>query len=288
MRNFAAEKKAVTQMGTQIHAGDNYRRVVEIVQAGQIGPVSRVHVWMNNTNRVGKRVSEGTPPSTVDYDLWIGPAPMRPFDVSHFHFNWRYWWDFGGGTLGDFGCHYMDLPFWALKLRYPLTVEAKGEKKSGGDNEVPDNMRVDYHFPARGDAPPVHLTWYHGDWKPDWAASYGKGAAVLFEGPQGKLLADYGTRKIFMTDGPEPAAPPQAIPNSIGHWAEWAEACKTRGPTTCNFDYSGALAEAVLLGNVSYRAGQQKLEWDAAALRATNCSDADAFVRREYRAGWTL
>jgi hypothetical protein len=102
------------------------------------------------------------------------------------------------------------------------------------------------------------------------------------------VLADYGTRKIFMTEGAEPKAPPQTIPNSIGHWAEWAEACKTRGATTCNFDYSGALAEAVLLGNVSYRAGQQKLEWDADALKARNTSDADQYIRREYRQGWTL
>ncbi len=106
-------------MGTQIHAGENYRRVVEIVKAGQIGPVSRVHVWMGGGIRPGVRMKEGTPPATVDYDLWIGPAPMRPFDLSHFHFNWRYWWDFGGGSLADFGCHYMDLPFWALDLRIP-------------------------------------------------------------------------------------------------------------------------------------------------------------------------
>jgi len=288
MRKLAAEKKAVTQMGTQIHAGENYRRAVEIVQAGQIGPVSRVHVWMNNTNRVGKRVKQGTPPSTVNYDLWIGPAPMRPFDLSHFHFNWRYWWDFGGGTLADFGCHYMDLPFWALDLRYPTSIEAKGERASEGDNEVPDNMRVDYQFPARGERPAVHLTWYHGAWKPEWTAPYGKGSAVLFEGSKGKLLADYGSRKIFMTEGAEPAAPPQTIPNSIGHWAEWAAACKSRGPTTCNFDYSGALAEAVLLGNVSYRGGQQKLDWDGEAFKITNTSDANQFLHREYRAGWTL
>ncbi len=288
MRELAAEKKAVTQMGTQIHAGDNYRRVVEIVQAGQIGPVSRVHVWMPDTNKPGVRVKQGTPPSTVDYDLWIGPAPMRPFHPSHFHFNWRYWWDFGNGTLGDFGCHYMDLPFWALDLRYPTTIEGKGEKTSDGDNQVPDNMRVDYHFPARGERPPVHLTWYHGDWKPEGADAYGKTSAVLFEGTKGRLLADYGTRKLFMDEGNEPDPPQQSIPNSIGHWAEWAAACKSRGPTTCNFDYSGALAEAVLLGNVSYRAGQQKLAWDAEALRVTNTSDAEQFLHREYRAGWTL
>jgi predicted dehydrogenase len=292
MRNLAAEKKAVTQMGTQIHAGENYRRVVEIIKAGQIGPVSRVHVWMANTNRPGKRVTQGTPPATVDYDLWIGPAPMRPFHESHFHFNWRYWWDFGGGTLADFGCHYMDLPFWALDLRYPTSVEAKGEKTSSGDNDVPDNMQVDYHFPARGDRPPVHLTWYHGAWKPEGAEEYGDGkaSAVLFEGAgaSGRLLADYGTRKLFMLDGTEPDPPPQSIPNSIGHWAEWAQACKSRGPTTCNFDYSGALAEAVLLGNVAYRAGQTRLEWDAESLVAKNCAQADQYIRREYRKGWTL
>lgn len=287
MRNEAATRKAVTQMGTQIHAGDNYRRVVEIIRANQIGPVSRVHVWMANTNRPGKRVKEGTPPPNVDYDLWIGPAPMRPFDLSHFHFNWRYWWDFGGGSLADFGCHYMDLPFWALDLRYPTSVEAKGEKTSTGDNEVPDNMRVDYHFPARGDRPPVHLTWYHGDWMPEGAEDYHKKGAVLFEGngASGRLLADYSTRKFFMLDGTEPDAPPKSIPDSIGHWAEWAQACKNRGPTTCNFDYSGALAEAVLLGNVSYRAGK-KLTWDAESLNAPDAPEADAFVKREYRPGW--
>jgi predicted dehydrogenase len=288
MRNIAAEKKAVTQMGTKIHAGDNYRRVVEIVKAGQIGSVSRVHVWLGGAIRPGIRVKEGTPPSTVNYDLWVGPAPMRPFHPSHFHFNWRYWWDFGGGSLADFGCHYMDLPFWALDLRYPTSIEAKGEKTSQGDNDVPDNMRVDYQFAARGEQPPVHLTWYHGAWKPEGADVYGKTSAVLFEGSRGRLLADYGTKKLFMTEGAAPEPPVQSIPNSIGHWAEWAQACKTRGPTTCNFDYSGALAEAVLLGNVSYRAGGQKLLWNPESLEATNCSDAAQFIKRPYRAGWTL
>lgn len=290
MREWAARKKAVTQMGTQIHAGNNYRRVVELVKAGTIGPIQRVHVWHGGTVRPGKRVAKGTPPKGVDYDLWIGPAPMRPFDLSHFHFNWRYWWDFGGGTLGDFGCHYMDLPFWALDLRYPTRVAATGEKAHEGDNEVPGNMKVDYQFPARGDQPPVHLTWYHGAWHPEGAEQYGKGSAVLFEGAHGRLLADYGTHKLYQSDDDKPmdvkAIDP--IPNSIGHHAEWIAACKSRGPTTCNFDYSGALAEAVLLGNVSYRADQKPLEWDAVNLVATNCPEAEPLVRREYRKGWSL
>jgi len=287
MRKLAAEKKAVTQMGTQIHAGDNYRRVVEIVQSGQLGPVERVHVWQGNTNRPGVRVAQGTPPATVDYDLWIGPAPMRPYHPSHFHFNWRYWWDFGNGTLGDFGCHFMDLPFWALDLRDPTTIEAKGEKTIGGDNEVPDNMRVDYQFAAKGDRPAVHLTWYHGDWRPQWATEYDKAGAVLFEGTKGRLLADYGTLKYFMSEGDAPAAPPQTIPNSVGHWKEWTDAIRSRGATTCNFDYSGALAEAVLLGNVAYRAGQAKISWDAEAFK-TDTAAADQYLQREYRKGWTL
>ena len=151
MRKLAAEKKAVTQMGTQIHAGDNYRRVVEIVQSGQLGPVARVHVWQGNTNRPGVRVAQGTPPATVDYDLWIGPAPMRPYHPSHFHFNWRYWWDFGNGTLGDFGCHYMDLPFWALDLKYPTACEAEGPPVH--PETCPLGLTVRYDFPARGAQP---------------------------------------------------------------------------------------------------------------------------------------
>ncbi|MBX7073397.1 MAG: Gfo/Idh/MocA family oxidoreductase [Pirellulales bacterium] len=292
LREAAAANKAVTQMGTQIHAGDNYRRVVELVWSGAIGPVRRVHVWQGNAVRPGKRVKEGTPPAYVDYDLWLGAAPYRPFHESHFHFNWRYWWDFGGGILADMGCHYIDLPYWALDLRYPTAVEAQGEKGYEGDNNVPGHLQADYYFPARstprGEQPEVKLTWYHGNRMPEGAEQYKKGAAVLFEGDRGRLLADYGTNQLFMNDGQTAETPPATIPSSIGHHAEWIEACKSRGPTTCNFDYSGALAETVLLGNVSYRAGQKRLEWDAEKLTATNCPEAAQYLRREYREGWTL
>ncbi len=293
MREAAAKHKAVTQMGTQIHAGDNYRRVVEMIQAGTIGPVRRIHVWQGNAIQPGRRVASATPPEWVDYDQWLGPAPYRPFDESHFHFRWRYWWDFGGGTLADMGCHYIDLPYWALNLRYPEIIEARGEKTYQGDNEVPDKMQVDYHFPARQSAqgeelPPVQLTWYQGGWLPEGADAYANNAAVLFEGDSGRLLADYETRKVFMNDGKSASTPPVTIPSSIGHHAEWIEACKTRGATTCNFDYSGALAETVLLGNVSYRAGKTRLEWNAEELSAANCPEAKEFIRRKYRDGWTL
>lgn len=294
MREWAAKQKAVTQMGSQIHAGDNYRRVVELVQAGAIGPVERVHIWHDNKVKPGKRQTEEVAvPSGIHYDLWIGPAPYRPFNEAHFHFNWRYWWDFGNGAYGDFGCHYGDLPFWALNLRYPTKVAATGRKTSSGDNDVPDEMVIDWHFPARPNMPPVHMTWYHGDEsRPAWAAEYAKDgkpkrAAVLFEGSKGKILADYSTLQTFMGDGSSVVVPPQTIPTSIGHHAEWIEACKTRGPTTCNFDYSGALTESVQLGNVAYRAGKA-FEWDGKAMTAKNCPEAENFLRREYRKGWTL
>ena len=288
IREETAKAKVVTQMGTQIHAGNNYRRVVETIQAGTIGPVKRVHVWLGSGVRTGQRVKQGTPPAHVDYDLWLGPAPYRPFHASHFHFNWRYWWDFGGGQLADFWCHYVDLVFWALKLKAPTTVAAQGEKGHDGDNECPNQMRIDYTFPAMGKQPPVHLTWYQGGWKPKGAEVYGKGSAVLFEGADGRLLADYGSNKLFMEGGQEPNPIEQSIPNSIGHHKEWIEAVKGNGKTTCHFEYGGALAEAGLLGNVSYRAGKKKLEWDAEKLKATNCPEADQYIRREYRKGWVL
>lgn len=287
---LTAESGAATQMGNQIHNHPqaNYRRVVEIIQAGVIGPVERVHVWKGGGVQPCQRVAQGSPPAGISYDLWTGPAPYRPFHESHFHFKWRYWWDFGGGQLADFGCHYLDLPFWALELELPQTVAAVGEKGHDGDNECPNHMRVEYTFAARSDKPPVHLTWYHGDWQPEGAEVYNKGSAVLFEGTEGKLLADYTTRKLFMQTGREARTVEPTIPDSQGHHREWIEAVKTGAPTTCNFTYGAKLTEAVLLGNVSYRAGQQRLEWDAPRMRAANLPEADRFIRREYRNGWTL
>lgn len=286
IRELTAEKNAVTQMGTQIHAGDNYRRVVELVKSGIIGQVGRVHVWKHGTHPApGTVVKSSEPPKHVNYDLWLGPASERPFHPSHFHFRWRWWWDFGGGVLSDFGCHYMDLPYWALDLTAPTSIEARGRKEYDGDNHVPSVMRVDYQFPARGERPPVQLVWFHGSWSPNM---YGKGSSVLFEGDRGMLLADYRTHQLFVSDlEGESVKPEPWIPSSIGHHAEWIEAVKTRGPTTCNFEYSGLLAEAVNLGNVSYRA-KEKLEWDSKAFKVTNTKNADALLHKEYREGWSI
>ena len=298
MRKLAAEKKLITQMGTQIHAGDNYRRVVEIVKSGTLGPIERVHVW-NSSRPVGGKKTGSQPSAKFDIDLWLGPCPTEFFEVAvnksgwNFawpHFHWRWWWDFGGGTLADLGCHNIDLPFWALDLAAPTSVSAKGEKTYDGDNNVPDIMQVDYRFPAGKGRPAVHLTWYHGVSGPglDGKETYrGFGAAIMFVGTKGKLIADYNKYRILPDEfAKDFTPPPQSIPKSIGHHEEWTEAIKTGGTTTCNFGYSGTLAEAVLLGNVAYRAGKE-ITWDAAAGK-TSGLNADQFLGREYRKGWEL
>jgi predicted dehydrogenase len=292
MMKAAEEHKTVTQMGTQIHAGENYRRVVEIVKAGVIGPVRRVQVWC--AKRPDERHLAKTPPAvpaTLDYDLWTGPAPMRPYDPAFLPFHWRWFWDFGGGILADMACHFMDLPHWALDLCTPQTVQATGKKLGRGDHDVPDILQVDYHYPARGDQPPVALTWYSGVPGPDLAASkafHGYANGVLFEGEKGQLLADYGRHTLLPEDQFKDWKPPTpSIPNSVGHHKEWIEAVKTGGPTTCNWAYSGALAETVLLGNVAFHCGR-KIEWDDKLGRVTNVPDADQYLRREFRKGWQL
>jgi predicted dehydrogenase len=299
IRELTAKHKNVTQMGTQIHAGDNYRRAVEIVQAGVIGPVKRVLVWQNAIVPPCQRVAQGEVPPGINYDAWLGPAPYRPFHLSHFHFKWRWWWDFGGGVLADMACHYTDLPFWALGLTAPTSVVCtraelgddeidKAGNRLKRENEPPTRMQVDYQYPGRGSQPAVHLTWYHGGWKPEGAESYGLNSAVLFEGSDGRLLADYGSRKLFMQEGKEARSVEPSIPNSIGHWKEWINAVKTNSPTTCNFEYAGALTEAVLLGNVSHRAGNKTLQWDSEKLQVTNEPSANQYLHTEYRQGWVL
>jgi predicted dehydrogenase len=288
LRQLNRQAGVATQMGNQIHSDmHNYRRVVEIIRSGVIGPVSRVHVWLGSGVRSFKQRPGQPVPAQVNYDLWVGPAPYRPFDVAHFHFDWRYWWDFGNGQLGDFGCHYMDLPFWALELGAPSTVAAKGEKGHDGDNECPNLMQVDYQFPARGGMPPVHLTWYHGGWMPEGAEAYQMGSAVLFEGSEGRVIADYGTNKIFLNSGATAAAVKPWIPNSIGHHKEWLRAIRTGESTGSHFEYACNLTEAVHLGNISYRVGQP-VTFDATNLKCVDCPAADPIIRREYREGWVL
>ncbi|MFP6665953.1 MAG: Gfo/Idh/MocA family oxidoreductase [Pirellulales bacterium] len=285
----ARKHNVATQLGTQIHAGENYRRVVEMIQSGVIGSVHEVHVWVGKGWGGGERPKDGQePPKTLSWDLWIGPAPERPFANGRYHpAQWRRWWDFGQGTLGDMACHYMDLPFWALDLRHPTHCEAEGP---GVHPETcPLGLTVRYKFPARGNLPPVNFTWYDGKQIPREVKGHRvPGSGVMFVGSEGEMYADYGSYRLFPAEKFAGYKPPEpTIPRSIGHHREWLKACRDGSPTTCNFDYSGALTESVLLGNVAYRTGKS-LEWDAKNLTVTNHSTAAKYVRKEYRSGWEV
>jgi predicted dehydrogenase len=290
MIDAARKHKLVTQMGTQIHAGDNYRRVVELIQGGAIGPVREAHVWCGAKYHGGQRPTGYPPtPETLDWDRWVAGSKYFPYDPAYAPFGWRNWWAYGTGALGDFGCHYGDLAFWALKLRHPTTVEAEGPRLD--PYSAPPWLVVRYDYPARGSMPPVKLTWYDSGKKPPFLAEKkipAWGSAVLFIGDKGMLLADY-SRKLLLPEerytGFSPPAP--SIPSSIGHQQEWLAACKNGGPTTCNFDYSGTLTEAVLLGAVSYKTGK-KINWDGKNMKAISCPEAKQFIHKQYREGWTI
>ncbi len=302
----AVKAKVATQMGTQIHATENYRRVVELVQTGAVGPVREVHVWVSRAwglqspeeakahsdiVDVQERPTDTVaPPPSLHWDLFLGPAPERPFHNVYWPGpKWYRWWDFGSGTMSDLGSHYNDLPFWALKLRHPLTVEAKGPPPH--PEIAPASMSATYEYPARGDMPPVKMSWYQGTAKPPQYLEkkiplWGDG--VLFIGDKGMLLANYGRHVLLPeADFKDFKAPEPFIPKSPGHHEQWIEACKTGKPTDSNFDYAGALTEANHLANVAYRVGK-KLEWDPVKLKAKNCPEADRLIHKKYRKGWVL
>jgi predicted dehydrogenase len=289
LNELATRKKLVTQMGTQIHAGDNYRRVVEIIRKGTIGPVKEVHVWVGgNRSWDGPRPGGESVPKELDWDLWQGPVAERPYSKEYVPFHWRRFWAFGGGVFADMACHHMDLPFWALDLKHPTKASAEGSPV----HEVGAAKWVvcQYEFPARGELPAVNLTWYDGDRRPPHIKEGkipSRGAGTLFVGEKGMLLADYGKRLLLPEEKFKGVDGDGSIPKSVGHHREWIEAIRAGGRTTCPFDYSGPLTEAVLLGVTSYRVGKS-LEWDAKALKARSVPEADALIRKEYRKGWEV
>jgi predicted dehydrogenase len=310
IRLAAKQAGVTTQMGIQIHAGDNYRQVVEIIQAGAIGPVREAHVWVSRAwglqskeaadrNKdivfVTDRPKESMPvPPGLHWDLWIGPAPFRPFHEVYWPGpKWYRWWDFGNGTMSDLGSHFNDLPFWALKLDYPRTIEASGPPPH--PEIAPASMRATYEFGPRGDLPPVRMTWYQGEEKPEKLAEILKeegipswGSGHLFIGDKGMLLSDYGRYRLLPQAQFKDFQPPEpSLPRVKSHHAEWIDACKAGAQSSANFEYSGWLTEANHLGNVAYRVGK-KLQWDPDKLKATNAPEADRFLRCEYREGWEL
>ncbi|MBN2449974.1 MAG: Gfo/Idh/MocA family oxidoreductase [Lentisphaeria bacterium] len=287
--------KLATQMGTQIHATDNFRRVVELVRDKVIGTVSDVRVWCSRTPQGGEYLpAAGDPPEHVDWDLWLGPSPSHPYNPGYFGgcLAWNRFWDFGSGQIGDMGSHMMDLPYWALDLRFPTSCKATGTPVS--TDTCPLWLEAEWEHPANDRRGPVKVYWYDGGKKPGMPTKVFNRdelfKGILFKGDQGWLLADYDYRIVMLRGDMTHYARPQPeslIPRSPGHHQEWIKACKEGTPTLCNFDYSGALIEHNLLALAAYRVGKP-LEWDAENLKAPNCPEADAYIRKTYREGWVL
>ena len=278
-----------TQMGNGAHSGYNYRSVVQMIKSGVIGDVTEAHCWCDESWPSKNRPTETLPvPKTLKWDLWLGPAPWRPYHRCYLPLAWRGWWDFGNGRIGDMGCHMIDLPFTALDLKYPLTVESRRSSPIYKES-APRWLISKWTFAKRGRMPPVTLTWYDGNQRPplqkkhnmpDWPE------ATIFVGTKGMMIADYGRFKLFPERNFTGVRRPR-VTNLMSHHAEWIKACKTGSPTGCDFAYAGPLTETVLLGAVACRAGK-KLEWDAKNLKATNCPEADEFIKRVNRKGWEL
>jgi predicted dehydrogenase len=304
MTEVAQQYKVATQMGNQGQASEDTRRLCEYVWSGAIGPVREVHVWTDRPNNgiFGEYWPQGiarptdTPPvpETLDWDLWLGPAPYRPYNPAYLPFKWRGWLDFGTGALGDIGCHACDSIFRALKLGHPISVE--GTSTRVNDETHPLGSIVKYEFPARGDMPPVTLTWYDGGLRPMRPPELEAGRSIgdngrLFIGDKGKIL---GTRIIPQSRHAEVTPPPQSIPRSPGHYQEFLIACKGGPPAGSNFAWAGHLSEVILLGNIALRRELRekifttKLMWDGEAMKVTNVPEANKFVQRTYRQGWSL
>ena len=294
LRKAARQYKVATQMGNGGHASESLREAVEWIQAGVVGKVREVHAWSNRPiwpQGITRPKDTPTMPGSLDWDLWIGPAPMRPFHKTYHPFGWRAWQDFGAGAMGDMGCHIIDTAFWALDLGAPSTIEA--ESSGANEETAPTWSIVRYQFPARGTLPPVKLTWYDGGKLPSReltelpAEQKLMDNGSLFVGDKGKLLFERGKPLRILPERKEFKPPPKTVPRSPGHYKEWIDACKGGAAAMSNFDYAGPLTEMVLLGNVALRAGR-KIEWDATKLQVVNMPEAARFIRREYREGWSL
>jgi predicted dehydrogenase len=324
----ARKAKVATQMGNQGQASDATRRLCELVWAGVIGKVHEAHIWTDRPSQglfneywpqgVGRPKETPSVPSTLDWDLWLGPAPLRPYHPAYLPFKWRGWWDFGTGALGDIGCHAMDPVFRALKLSAPSSVQASSTRVN--DETYPLGSIVTYQFPARDAAPqstnchvagqsgpsagaiempPCKLVWYDGGLRPPRPEGLPEGRKM---GDNGRLLiGDKGFILGGAQDGvfPENCAKDavevaRTIPRVASHYQEWIEACKGGKTAGSNFDFAGPLAESVLLGNVALRVQLRdeltlyRLLWDSANLKFSNLDEANRFLRREYRDGWSL
>jgi predicted dehydrogenase len=307
LTQLARRKKVATSMGNQGTGMDGLREGVEVVRSGAIGDVREIHVWTNRPiwrQGMPRNPKIAAIPATLRWDLWLGAAPHRPYNADYAPFKWRGFWDFGTGALGDMACHILNLPYMALELGAPVSVE--GESSGCNDESAPHWSTIIYEFPARGALPPVKFTWYDGkkdgkpnrpspDLVPGLVGGLGSGGSIMI-GAKGVMHSkdDYGSiYKLYPEDRFVDFKPPTpSLPRAPGEkqtkiYQEWIANCKGGPACLANFDYAGPMTETVLLGNVAIRTGE-KLQWDAAKMRATNCTAAERYLRKDYTWGFGI
>jgi len=301
LEEAAKKYNIVSQMGNQGHAGEGARLINEWIWDGAIGDVREVHVWTNRPiwpQGIDAPKEIPSVPSTLDWNIWLGPAPFRPYHPAYAPFNWRGWWDFGTGVVGDMGAHLMDQPFWALKLGHPTSVQSSSTKFTR--DSYPLAEMVTYQFPARGNMVPVKLTWYDGGLMPPRPEDMEEGrqmgddsGGVLFIGEKGNIMCGtYGGNPRIVPETKMQAyqRPEKTIPRSPGIHEEWIEAIKAGKKSTTDFSYAAVLTQVMLLANVAVRAQKDRkiLEWDSEKMEFPNFPEANAFIHKEYRPGWSL
>ncbi|MEO7298161.1 MAG: Gfo/Idh/MocA family oxidoreductase [Verrucomicrobiota bacterium] len=310
----ARKHKVATQMGNQGHSHEGNRQLCEMIWSGVIGDITEVHSWTNRPiwpQGMDRPAGEDAMPANLDWDLWIGPAAMRPFKGSwpesdrpefkrngkpvYHPFSWRGWWDFGCGALGDMGCHVLDGPNWALKLNNPTSVEIV-ESSQLFKESAPAWAILRYQFPARGTMPPVKLTWYDGGKLPEkpseMEAKSLPESGSIFIGTKGKILSDtYGMHLTLLPEAKmkDYTKPPQTIPRIPDNnpYFDWIRAIKGGPQASSRFEVSGPFTEMVLLGNLTLRAGK-KIDWDARNMQAKGAPETQEFIRPNYRKGWEV
>jgi predicted dehydrogenase len=296
LRELAAKHRVATQMGNQGTAATGFRSAVEIIRSGALGEVREVHLWTNRPiwpQNIARPKERQDVPNTLNWDLWLGTAPERPYNRAYLPFNWRGWWDFGTGALGDMGCHTMNLPFMALRLGPPSAVTADVAQPVFPET-APMGCTVTYEFPARGEGMPAcRLFWYERRRPAEdilRVVARPANSGCLIIGNKGTMYSgnDYGaTHTLLPAENYANYTAPQAsLPRSPGHHAEWIRACKGGAPAMSNFvDYAAGLTETVLLGNVAIRVGR-RFTWDSAKLVSPDVPGVAPFLRRAYRKGW--
>ncbi|MCX5645620.1 MAG: Gfo/Idh/MocA family oxidoreductase [Phycisphaerae bacterium] len=304
MTEVAKEKGVVTQMGQGGHAGEGLRLIYEFIHDGAIGPVREVHVWTDRPGTPGhpwwpQGIDRPTDtmaiPATLNWDAWLGPAHWRPYHRAYVPHDWRGWWEFGSGAMGDMAVHNADPAFFCLDLGAPSAVETVSS--GSHDETLPKWSIITYYFPAKGDRPAVKMVWYDGGKLPPRPPELEDGRelgdnGILFVGDKGRMLCggwSGAPRLIPESKMKEYKRPAPTLPRSPGHHKEWIEACKAGKPqdAKAGFWYSGPFTEALLVGNLALRLGK-RVEWDAKTMRSPNCPEADNYVTKFYRLGWGI